>query len=152
MRKAITAVVASISLVAQPTALLAEGAEGKPRDPRMGNPTLPSESCDAGTTRRFVPANTTIAFVTREVGGICRVNGSITTQNPGPNRVNFVLAMPDNFNGRYVFLGVGGAAGQLPAMKPSLLAKGYALAASEATVASASGTAASGGTAGRGLG
>jgi feruloyl esterase len=131
MRKAITAAVASVSLLAQPAAVLAEGAEGKPKDPHLGDSTLPSERCDAASLRPYAPAGTTLAFVAREVGGLCRINGYITTQKPGPNRVNFVLALPDNFNGRYVFLGVGGAAGQLPAMKPSLLAKGYTLAGTD---------------------
>lgn len=132
MRKAIVAALVSVSLLAQPAAVVAEGAEGKPRDPSQGDPTSPSEACEPGTIQRFAPDDTTVAFVTREGGGTCRVYGYVTTQNPGPNRVNFVLTLPDNFNGRYVFLGVGGAAGQLPAMKTSLLAKGYVLAGTDA--------------------
>jgi feruloyl esterase len=94
--------------------------------------TLPSESCDRDAIQLLAPKDTTISFAAREPGVICHVNGYVTTQNPGPNRVLFVLALPDNFNGRYVYLGVGGAAGQLPAIKPSLIAKGYALAGSDA--------------------
>ena len=92
----------------------------------------PSESCELAAIQRMAPADTTIAFVAREVGDVCRVNGYVTTQKPGPNRVLFVLALPDNFAGRYLFLGVGGAAGRLPLMKASLLAKGYALAGTDA--------------------
>jgi feruloyl esterase len=55
----------------------------------------------------------------------------VTTRDPGPNKVLFVLAMPDNYNSRYVYLGVGGAGGQLPTLPPGLLAKGYVLAGSD---------------------
>ena len=92
----------------------------------------PSESCDLDTIQKVAPAGATIAFAAREGSGVCRVSGYLTNHNPGPNRVLFGLVMPDNFNGRYVFLGVGGAAGKLPTMKPSLLAKGYALAGTDA--------------------
>ena len=63
---------------------------------------------------------------------MCRIYGYVTTRNPGPNKVLFVLGLPDNFNGRYVYLGVGGAAAYLPALPPALLSKGYALAGSNA--------------------
>lgn len=132
MRKLIVTALTSASLLAQPCALFAEGAEGAPRNPAQGDPTSPSESCDRAAIQSLAASDTTIAFAAREAGGVCRINGYVTTQNPGPNQVMFVLAMPDTFNGRYVYLGVGGAAGQLPVMKPSLLAKGYALAGSDA--------------------
>lgn len=62
----------------------------------------------------------------------CRVSGWVTNENPGPNRVKFNLLLPDNFNGRYLYLGVGGAAGKIPEMPQRLLAQGYALAGSDA--------------------
>ena len=62
----------------------------------------------------MAPADTTVAFAAREYGGVCRVHGYVTTRDPGPNKVLFVLVMPDNFNGRYLYLGVGAAAGALP--------------------------------------
>jgi feruloyl esterase len=55
----------------------------------------------------------------------------VTTRDPGPNKVLFVLVMPDNFNGRYLYLGVGAAAGALPGIPAELSAKGYALAGSD---------------------
>ena len=122
---------ASMALLAQPVSVMAEGAEGKPRLPADGNLTSPSEHCDLETVQKMAPADTTVAFAARE-GGYCRINGWVTTQNPGPNRVLFGLTLPNNFNGRYVFLGVGGGAGQLPLPKASLLAKGYALAGTDA--------------------
>ncbi len=132
MRKMLVSALASASLLVQSSAVIAEGAEGKPRNPADGDATAPSESCDRAAVQRLAPDDTTISFAAREAGGVCRINGYVTTQNPGPNQVLFVLALPDSFNGRYVYLGVGGAAGQLPVMKPSLLAKGYALAGSDA--------------------
>jgi feruloyl esterase len=90
----------------------------------------PSEACDTASVQAMAPAGATVAFAARE-GAICRVSGYVTTTNPGPNRVLFTMALPDTFNGRYVYLGVGGAAGALPPMQPNLLAKGYALAGSD---------------------
>ena len=78
----------------------------------------------------MAPADTTVSFAAREGGG-CRVVGFVTTRNPGPNKVLFTIGLPDNFNGRYLYLGVGGAAGELPVLRSSLLAKGYALAGSD---------------------
>ncbi len=90
----------------------------------------PSERCDTESVQAMAPPDTTVAFAAREQGG-CRVSGYVTTRNPGPNKVLFVLAMPDNFNNRYVYLGVGGAGGQLPTLQPVLLARGYVLAGSD---------------------
>jgi feruloyl esterase len=78
----------------------------------------------------MAPADTTVAFAAREAGG-CRVVGYVTTRDPGPNRVLFVLGMPDQFRGRYLYLGVGGSAGLLPLLPQELLAKGFALAGSD---------------------
>jgi feruloyl esterase len=90
----------------------------------------PSESCDTQTVQAMAAADTTVAFAAREAGG-CRVSGYVTTRDPGPNQVLFTLGLPDRFNGRYLYLGVGGAAGQLPILQPQLLASGYALAGSD---------------------
>jgi hypothetical protein len=128
----VVAALASVGLVIQPSVLLAEGAEGKPRSPTEGNLTWPSENCDIASLQKMAPADTTIAFAAREGQQTCRVNGWVTTQNPGPNRVLFGLTLPPAFNGRYLFLGVGGAAGHLPVPSQSLLAKGYALAGTDA--------------------
>jgi Tannase and feruloyl esterase len=90
----------------------------------------PSENCDTETVKAMAPADTTVAFAAREAGG-CRVVGYVTTRHPGPNKVLFTLGLPDRFNGRYLYLGVGGAAGSLPNLRMPLLAKGYALAGSD---------------------
>lgn len=99
---------------------------------------FPSEQCDTESMQKLAPADTTIGFAARE-GQICRVGGYVTTQNPGPNRVLFALALPNSFNGRYVYLGVGGAGGQVPVLTPSLLERGFALAGSDAGTGAKSG-------------
>jgi feruloyl esterase len=91
---------------------------------------VPSEMCDTETVQAMAPADTTVAFAAREAGG-CRIVGYVTTRDPSPNRVLFVLGLPDNFSGTYVYLGMGGAGGQLPLLRSQLLAKGYALAGSD---------------------
>src|SRR5262245_29475335 len=88
----------------------------------------PSENCDTAALQALAPPDTTIGFAAREFGGGCRVHGWVTTQNPGPNKVLFVLMLPDNFNGRYLYIGVGGAAGALPYVPAELYRKGYAIA------------------------
>lgn len=132
MRKVMIAALAGASLLVQSGGALGEGAEGKPRDPSEGNLTWPTEHCDIDSIQKMAPANTTIAFAYREGQQTCRINGWVTTTNPGPNRVLFGLTLPNNFNGRYLFQGVGGAAGQLPVPNRALLAKGYALAGTDA--------------------
>jgi pimeloyl-ACP methyl ester carboxylesterase len=51
----------------------------------------------------------------------CLVKGYVTTTNPGPNRVNFRLQLPakKDWNGRYYFIGLGGAAGRTPILSES---------------------------------
>lgn len=102
----------------------------------------PSEGCSTEAVQAMAPPGTTVAMAVREVFADrdevysdenwgCRVSGWVTNQNPGPNRVLFNLTLPDNFNGRYLYLGIGGAAGKIPEMPQRLLAKGYALAGSD---------------------
>jgi feruloyl esterase len=91
---------------------------------------VPSEKCDTENMQGMAPADATVAFAAREPGG-CRVVGYVTTRNPGPNKVLFVLGLPDQFSGRYLYLGVGGSAGQVPLLPQQLLAKGFALAGSD---------------------
>ena len=89
------------------------------------------EDCTVERLQPMAPPDTTVAFAAREQGA-CRVNGYVSTRDPGPNRVVFMMMLPDNFNGRYLYLGVGGAAGQLPVASPVLLREGYAMAGSDA--------------------
>jgi hypothetical protein len=92
---------------------------------------VPSEAYDTETVQSMAPADTTVTAAVREAG-LCRVSGYATTRDPGPNKVLFVLGLPDKFIGRYTYLGVGGAAVYLPTFPAGLLAKGYALAGSNA--------------------
>jgi hypothetical protein len=130
--KAHLAVLSGATLVLQTTVALAEGAEGKPRAANEPGLTSPSENCDTAAVQKLAPPDTTIAMAFREGQKTCRVVGWVTTRDPGPNKVHFGLSMPDNFNGRYLFQGVGGAAGHLPVPSASLLSKGYALAGTDA--------------------
>jgi feruloyl esterase len=91
---------------------------------------MPADNCDTESLQAMAPADTTVAFAAREGGG-CRVGGYVTTRDPGPNKVLFALGLPNAFNGRYVYLGVGGAAGELPVLRPELLAKGFAVSGSD---------------------
>ncbi len=70
---------------------------------------VPAEAaCDVASFT--APADTTIvsaeAFATPVP--YCRVDGYVTTTNPGPNRVRFMMALPDSFSGRYLFTAQGG--------------------------------------------
>ncbi|MDB5725513.1 MAG: hypothetical protein JWQ16_2267 [Novosphingobium sp.] len=91
----------------------------------------PSEACDTAAVQAMAPAGATVAFAAREFGGGCRVHGYVTTNNPGPNRVLFVLMLPDEPNGRYLYIGVGGAAGVLPTVPSELYRRGYIIAGSD---------------------
>jgi feruloyl esterase len=91
----------------------------------------PSESCETEMLQSMAPPDTTVSFAAREFGGGCRVQGYVTTRDPGPNKVLFVLMLPDEFNGRYLYLGVGGAAGAIPTVPTELYRRGYVIAGSD---------------------
>lgn len=79
--------------------------------------TLASDKCNIETIQSFSPADTQItsAAPTAEPLPHCRIEGTITTTDPGPNQVNFRLQLPDKeWNGRYFFIGMGGSAGYVP--------------------------------------
>jgi hypothetical protein len=67
----------------------------------------------------------------------CKIEGFVTSTNPGPNRNYFRLQLPDKnlWKGRYYFVGLGGAAGyvptgsQFPAGNP--MVKGFAVAGTD---------------------
>ncbi len=93
---------------------------------------VPAEAaCDVASFT--APADTTIvsaeAFATPVP--YCRVDGYVTTTNPGPNRVRFMMALPDSFNGRYLFTAQGGAAGFVPDPTEEHLRLGYAIASTD---------------------
>src|SRR5687768_2061327 len=70
----------------------------------------PGERCAVGFLQAVVPADTTIvsAQVHQDPVPRCKVDGYVTTVNPGPNRVGFTLQLPlaQNWKGRYYFIAV----------------------------------------------
>ncbi len=85
------------------------------------------------------PANATLVSVEAHQGAVnyCRIDGYVTTTDPGPNKVNFMVAMPENHNGRYVFTIQGGAAAFIPDPNEPYLAQGYAVASTDKGVKAA---------------
>ncbi len=74
-------------------------------------------TCDLATIKSITPSDAVIDSVKAIKGAVdhCEVVGHIITQNPGPNRVEWTVMMPDkNFGGRYYFIGEGAAAGFVP--------------------------------------
>jgi Tannase and feruloyl esterase len=75
----------------------------------------PSEMlpCTRAVIARVAPSDTTIVAATWQSDPVsyCDVRGYVTTNNPGPNQVNFELGLPRAWNGRFLFIGNGGFAG-----------------------------------------
>jgi feruloyl esterase len=69
--------------------------------------TLP---CTQAVIQSIAPSDTTIVSATEQSDPIsyCDVRGYVTTNNPGPNQVNFELGLPTAWNGRFLFVGNGG--------------------------------------------
>jgi feruloyl esterase len=62
----------------------------------------------------------------------CRIEGAVTTRDPGPNQVGFLLALPETgWNGRFFFNSVGGSAGLLQTPPAQLLVDGFAVATTD---------------------
>ena len=103
--------------------------------------------CTLENIRSITPADAVIDSVKQISATVshCEVVGHITTTDPGPNRVEFAVMLPDNnFNGRYYFIGEGAAAGFVPTTSGSgplaayyvnttwkLLSEGFAVAGSD---------------------
>ncbi|ALR20556.1 tannase/feruloyl esterase family alpha/beta hydrolase [Sphingobium baderi] len=94
--------------------------------------------CSVATIQAMTTPDATITSAVPTAAPVphCRVDGYVTTTNPGPNRVNFRLQLPDTgWNGRYYFIGMGATAGfvptdsQVPAGNP--LIKGFAVAGTD---------------------
>ena len=96
-------------------------------------------TCDVASVQSVVPADTTIVAADTLDTPVphCRIEGYVTTTNPGPNRNNFRLQLParELWEGRYYFIGLGGSAGyvptdsQLPRGNP--MVKGFAVAGTD---------------------
>jgi hypothetical protein len=82
-----------------------------------GSPLLAATICSVESIQALAPAGTTIKSATPTPLPVphCKIDGSIITENPGPNQVNFRLQLPDEgWVGRYYFIGMGGSAGYVP--------------------------------------
>jgi feruloyl esterase len=80
-------------------------------------------------------ASATIVSAAAPNPAYCDVKGSVATSGEGaePGSANFEVLLPQNWNGKFIFNGVGGLAGVLnssanPADQSQFLAKGYATA------------------------
>ncbi|MCK9563242.1 MAG: tannase/feruloyl esterase family alpha/beta hydrolase [Bacteroidales bacterium] len=73
--------------------------------------------CDLKTIRTMAPKGAVVDTVTAIASPIahCEVVGHTITQDPGPNRVEWTVMLPDEgFKNRYYFIGQGAAAGVVP--------------------------------------
>ena len=89
-------------------------------------------SCEVAALQRGAPAGTTITAAARVDAAAgqpahCRVDGHVAS--PG-NTVNFRLALPVSWNGKYYFQGVGGLGGTIGSLT-SGLERGYASASTD---------------------
>ena len=89
-----------------------------------------AERCQAATFAATLPAGAAITSATRGTAPVpnCQLRGTIATQAPGPNTINFSLTLPDTYNGRFAYEAPGGPAGVVMAPTPYLLSQGFALA------------------------
>ena len=86
-----------------------------------------SVACDVAAIQAKAPPGTTItaaAMVDAAEGRprFCQVDGHAASTG---NTVNFRLGLPESWNGKFLFLGVGGLGGSLAKLDPGL-ARGYA--------------------------
>ncbi|MDB5423999.1 MAG: hypothetical protein JWQ29_1415, partial [Phenylobacterium sp.] len=84
--------------------------------------------CDLEGIRAITPKDAVVDGVRAIAAPVphCEVLGHIITQNPGPNRVDWSLTMPDdNFGGRYFFIGQGAGAGQIITASPDTSSSPY---------------------------
>ena len=89
-------------------------------------------ACTVEGVQAIAPPDTTItgAAIVASSGNApehCRVDGH--TASPG-NEVNFRLALPVNWNGKFIFFGVGGLGGTIGSLNAGL-ARGYASASTD---------------------
>ena len=132
MRKILMLSMASVSALALAACVQTE--EGTEKSALSAKPA----PCSIESIQAMAPADATItsAAPTAEPVAHCRVEGYVTTTDPGPNKVNFRLQLPDqNWAGRYYFIGMGATGGyvpsdsQIPAGNPVI--KGFAVAGTD---------------------
>lgn len=78
----------------------------------------PNQSCSVEALQAAAPPDVLVFSADHLMKPVahCRVEGFVTTTNPGPNRNYFRLQLPDKslWKGRYYFVGLGGSAGYVP--------------------------------------
>src|SRR5437773_221234 len=89
--------------------------------------------CTVAAVQAKAPKGTTItdATIVPAANGVpqhCRVEGHVAVPS---NEVNFRLGLPEGWNGKYYFVGVGGLAGTIGNLNPGLM-RGYASASTDA--------------------
>ncbi|MDB6062521.1 MAG: hypothetical protein JWM78_2624 [Verrucomicrobiaceae bacterium] len=95
---------------------------------------LAADNCTIDNIKKAVASDTTIVSATHLTDPVpyCSVEGFVTTQNPGPNNVGFLLGLPDKgWNGRFFFNSVGGSAGFLQTPNAQLIVDGFAVATTD---------------------
>jgi feruloyl esterase len=84
----------------------------------LANGVMAATTCDVASMQMAAPRDTMIVSVERLQTPVphCRVDGYVTTTNPGPNKNYFRLQLPDReqWNHRFYFIGVGGSGGSVP--------------------------------------
>ncbi|HWV59290.1 MAG TPA: tannase/feruloyl esterase family alpha/beta hydrolase [Sphingopyxis sp.] len=61
----------------------------------------------------------------------CRIDGTVRTDDPGPNSVGFMIALPQSWNGRYLMVVPGGSAGYIVNPSREHISAGYAVASTD---------------------
>lgn len=91
--------------------------------------------CNKDAIQAVAPKDTTITSAGMADQPIlnCTVEGYVTTTNPGPNRSNFRVNLPDRnlWSHRFYFMGLGGAAGSTPPAPPHILGSGFVVAVTD---------------------
>jgi feruloyl esterase len=113
-------------------ASVAFGAHVRAQQQGEGGSSATVTTCAASAVQQKAPQGTTItdAKVVEANGSQrrhCQVDGHVTV--PG-NAVNFRVGLPENWNGKFLFVGVGGLAGQLGNLRQGL-ERGYATATTD---------------------
>ncbi len=114
------------------TAVASMAAFGVHLDGRQGGEATGTVACSAAAIQQKAPAGTTITSVkmVEATGGQprhCQVDGHVSV--PG-NEVNLRIGLPEKWNGKFLFAGIGGLGGQFARLDQGL-ARGYATATTD---------------------
>lgn len=93
----------------------------------------PKAQCSVDALQKIAPQGTNIlsADQLQMPTPFCKIVGTAKATKPD-STINFTLSLPTNeWNGRYYFMGLGGAAGFMPPANPKLLGAGFALAVTD---------------------